>query len=257
MDKFLKKLTALLKPSKQHPAQPKVQAIGLRYKNLIRTICHEVNNQLALIDSASQIAQSEPFCSDLKEQKNLWLKVEKASEKLQVLITNMHAFEILQEPKRINKREVKLIPLIEETLISCRQKAEQKNIKLVLITGIDEETKIIADPQLLIKACLKKILKNALEYTPVASSIRIKTKLSDSFVSIDIEDEGEGLPKRTLENLHGYDFMNESASHASTRGEALSLSIIKLILEEHQGKLEVHSKDKGTLIRLKIPSIID
>lgn len=100
-----------------------------------------------------------------------------------------------------------------------------------------------------IKQVLINIIKNAIEAMPSGGSIHIKTyRAEDGFASIEIKDEGVGIPKDRLYRLGEPFYSNKE------KGTGLGMMISYKIIEDHKGSIQLFSEEgKGTTVQIKLP----
>ncbi|MBU1917428.1 ATP-binding protein, partial [bacterium] len=80
--------------------------------------------------------------------------------------------------------------------------------------------------------------------------IKISTSFEELHVIVKVEDNGNGMPERTLESIFDPFFTTKRAKG----GTGLGLSIAYRIIEEHQGSISVTSKlGEGSVFTIKIP----
>ncbi len=81
-------------------------------------------------------------------------------------------------------------------------------------------------------------------------TIRISTSADDETLTVQVEDDGEGMSERTLSSIFDPFFTTKRAKG----GTGLGLSIAYRIIEEHQGTISVSSKPGvGTAFTIRIP----
>lgn len=130
---------------------------------------------------------------------------------------------------------------------------------------IDSEHKIISDmnePVLingdrgLIKQALRVFLDNSIKYTPAAGSIKLNSRAVDRKALITIDDTGIGIAKEDLPYIFNRFYKSDKARTRENGGAGLGLSIAKLIIEKHQGKIHVDSSlGQGTRVLIMLPGI--
>jgi len=97
-----------------------------------------------------------------------------------------------------------------------------------------------------IKRLLNNLIKNAVEATPNRrGEIRITTRHRDGRAILEISDNGPGLSAAAREHLFEMNFTTKR------EGSGLGLVMVKRIVEEHGGTIEVESEEgRGTRFRI-------
>ena len=101
---------------------------------------------------------------------------------------------------------------------------------------------------------IRNILYNAIKYSPVNSTIKIKVNTNDK-ISIFIEDNGIGIPSDDQKHIFKRFFRAKNALHF--QGTGIGLNIVKHHIEELGGSISFKSiENKGTIVNVKIPIIV-
>jgi two-component system phosphate regulon sensor histidine kinase PhoR len=104
-----------------------------------------------------------------------------------------------------------------------------------------------------LKHAFKRILGNALRYTPADGTVTVRSNDSNGDLLIEIIDTGIGISKDVLPRIFERFYRQDVAG--TTRGLGLGLPIAKTIIERHQGRIEVESEEgKGSTFRIILPS---
>lgn len=116
------------------------------------------------------------------------------------------------------------------------------------------------DSRLLAQA-FGNVIKNAAEAIEAADRadgkpgvIRISAMRRDSWITVDVTDNGKGLPRENRQRLL------EPYMTTREKGTGLGLAIVKKIVEDHGGRLELHDAPadfhggRGAMIRLVLPT---
>lgn len=88
------------------------------------------------------------------------------------------------------------------------------------------------------------ILDNAVSYTPEYGHISISAKIEKRYLSIEVSDDGPGIPDAEKPNIFGRFYRGDS-SHTDKDHYGLGLSIAKEIIELHGGRIAVSDSSGG------------
>jgi K+-sensing histidine kinase KdpD len=95
--------------------------------------------------------------------------------------------------------------------------------------------------------CLNEIIDNALKFSPPKSQIEIYCYQNENWVVFEVNDEGSGFPEKTLRNP----FQLFASDGHSDQQIGLSLALVKLIMDSHNGKIEIdNNKNGGAMVKL-------
>jgi len=112
--------------------------------------------------------------------------------------------------------------------------------------------RIFADKEKL-EQVMKNLVENAIKYSPEGGLIRVHGEIAGDYYQISVEDEGIGMTPDEVEKVFEK-FYRAKRIHRKIGGTGLGMSIVKYIVEAHEGKVWVESEyGKGTTVRFTIP----
>lgn len=94
----------------------------------------------------------------------------------------------------------------------------------------------------LIKQLMRILLDNAIKYTPEGGSITLGAKSDGKNCILSVQDTGEGISGEDLPKIFDRFYRCDTARRSQTSGHGLGLSIARIIVVAHGGKLKVRSK---------------
>lgn len=150
----------------------------------------------------------------------------------------------------LQKEYLNLSAIISEVMDFYDVLAEEKSQHLNL--AIDENIMIYADKSLISQAIVN-LFTNAVKYTPEKGHIRISLTADKnvSFAEFIIHDSGRGVPEEELDKITQR-FYRLEKHRAVENGNGLGLSMVKAIVEAHQGKL-IFENDIGLKAIIRLP----
>lgn len=146
---------------------------------------------------------------------------------------------------------VQLDEILNEVLSDAQVLADMKSQKIEVIEL--NPVKINGDRMRLYQLFFN-IIDNSIRYGFESGSIWISLKSSDKWNLVEIRDNGPGISADDLPHIFDRFFRAQKDRARKTGGSGLGLSICQLIVQSHDGKIEVESDaGKGTIFRLKFP----
>ena len=126
---------------------------------------------------------------------------------------------------------------------------EAKGIGLSYSNYVDEDVRIIADPEQL-KRVVNNIVGNSVKYLDKQRGmIHVRVKDVGDFVQVEIEDNGRGIAARDLPYIFDRFYRADASRNSMTGGSGIGLSIARKIVEDHGGKIWATSKESiGTVM---------
>ena len=125
--------------------------------------------------------------------------------------------------------------------------------------GFEVEESIAADlPSVLadqeaVEGAVANILGNAVKYSSEHKAIRLAVEQRGTEVVVEVADRGIGLPAGEEERI--FEQFHRGANAANTAGTGLGLSLVKSVVEAHEGRVEAANRPEGgSVFRLYFPA---
>jgi CHASE2 domain-containing sensor protein/signal transduction histidine kinase len=151
--------------------------------------------------------------------------------------------------------EFDLVNTIENSIDSLNAQAKAKNIN---IEFVDFDPLWIKGNAELMERALTNLLSNSIKYSPDKSDINIKLFQKEDIIQIDIIDQGYGIDAAELPHIFKRFHRQKSSEVSGNKGAGLGLNFVKVVIEKHQGEINVSSeKGKGTTFSITLPSILE
>jgi heavy metal sensor kinase len=148
---------------------------------------------------------------------------------------------------QINKQKVSLEPLIDESLKQFHSLIVDKEMKVTFKGNETDEYLIDADPDLL-KQVFINLVENAVKYGLPASEIRIRIVPGQNRkTEINISNFCEYIPPESLSKLFDRFYRLETSRNSNLGGVGLGLSVVKSIINLHEGEISVDYSDENKI----------
>lgn len=219
------------------------------WKDLARTVAHEIKNPLTPIKlSAQQLASAKKSGSKaLEEQFEIALaNIIKNADRLDALASEFSRFGRLPQKEMI---PVDITSVLSEALEPCLSGATAAGIEIV--KNFDSSLPHISgDPESLLRM-MGNLINNAMEAMPKGGVLTVSAGVNeDSMVAISVEDTGEGIKQELKDSL----FKPYVTSKAG--GTGLGLVVVKEVVSSHDGELTVTSEPgRGTIFTITFPAL--
>jgi two-component system phosphate regulon sensor histidine kinase PhoR len=123
----------------------------------------------------------------------------------------------------------------------------------VQIEGEQNAVCVAADPDIL-ELALLNLLDNACKYSTPPAHIVIQIAQDKEIAKICIHDRGIGIPPGDLEHIFERFYTVDKAHSRRLGGAGLGLSLVKTIIDKHQGNISVSSAlGEGTRFLIELP----
>jgi two-component system, NtrC family, sensor histidine kinase PilS len=220
-------LTQVRRLEREVRVQDRLAAVG----RLSAAIAHEVRNPLTSIAGCASLLAEMPDLND--EHRRLLQIVTRESERLNGIITDFLAYS---RTKKYIFDNVDLLPLLEDTLTLLEQRLEAQS------TGIRVERRYSADPVIAladgdrIKQVFWNFCENAVRAMKHGGTLSVGIeKIADDW-QFTFSDTGPGMSPQMVEKIF------EPFQSQFEGGTGLGLAIVYQIVQAHEGKVWVRSK---------------
>ncbi len=235
------KMTSDLKTSQQKLIQAERLAA---WQDVARRVSHEIRNALTPIQLSIRRLQNKFYPDDKPQKDNSLITIQEEVESLRRISEEFSEFARMPQIK-LGKEDLNEIIRSLTTFI----KAAPGSISIRL--NLDENLSPVHLDRSQFRRALHNLIKNSMEACEgkeSATEIFIETKKienADQSVKIKIRDFGTGMEPETLKKIFEPYFTTKK------RGMGLGLSIVKRIIEDHNGKINFTSTPgKGTCVEI-------
>lgn len=117
----------------------------------------------------------------------------------------------------------------------------------------DNRYQVLADAAM-IKQSIRIIVQNAARYSASQTTISFNVSCDENTVRVSVEDEGMGMSEAAATHIFERFWRADNARIESNEGSGLGLSIAKWIVDNHDGSIEVLSREGiGTRFTIVLP----
>jgi signal transduction histidine kinase/ligand-binding sensor domain-containing protein/DNA-binding response OmpR family regulator len=218
--------------------------------NFFTLVAHEIRTPVSLI-----IATLEKIMDSVKSlpdtvQDSLHI-INHNSQRLLSLVNQLLDFRKAEEKSfLINFALHNIYGLLKNLYDRFKPVMEQQNIAFSLDME-NREISAVADAEAL-TTIVSNLLTNALKFTK--DSIKISATSSREHIYIKVIDNGEGIAKENIRKIF-QPFFQVTQNCKSGTGTGIGLSLVKFLVDAHDGKIEIDSiPGKGTAFTVILPN---
>ena len=231
-------------------ALKKEQQLNELKSRFISMASHEFRTPLSAINTSAILIdkQNEPGKEEKREK--YVGKIKKNVKNLVVILNDFLSLSKLEEGNiTVHGELFDLIDfskkLIEEIKITT--KVGQN----IIFSSLESKVFIKLDPKL-VRHILLNLLSNSIKYSPEDSQINFKIKENSTHVSIEIKDQGIGIPKEEQKQL--FERFFRARNTYNIEGTGIGLNIVKQYVELMNGTIDFKSQmNNGSTFKVKWP----
>jgi signal transduction histidine kinase len=217
----------------------------------LAAMAHDIRTPIFSIMGYSQLLLQRP---DMSEEHTLSMlqTIERSARHISEMVNDLLELSRFSTGRvQLEHQSVDLPTLIEEAIEQLELQATTKMIDVNL--NINNSIPAIeADPARLKQAILN-LIDNAIKYNRPNGSVDITLTCNESSVELSVHDTGSGIPSDELDSIFDSFYRIHDSEH-DEGGIGLGLTIVRQIIEAHNGKIRVESElGVGSTFSLRLP----
>ena len=221
-----------------------------KQSDIVAEMVHELRTPLSALSAAIHLLQR----PELEEEQRSKIRQTLSNEvqRLNELTTNFLELSRLESGRvRFEREPVLLEGLVRECLEIMRLQAD--SVGVLLETDIDRTLSPLMGDRTQLKRLLLNLITNAIKYNRKGGWVRISLHQKEDDALLMVSDNGKGIPAKSIPNLFRR-FYRVPEEEGLISGTGLGLAIAKRIAQNHNGEIEVDSKDgEGTTFMVILP----
>ena len=242
-----------------------ILALWLVYKNMRREILlaqiksefvsnvsHEIRTPLAMISIFAETLFEGRISEESKKQ-SYYKMINDEAIRLNKTVNKILNFSRIESGKR--KFYFEPIDLQRITDSSLNEYKTQLDLNNFHYTYHKQEKipLVLADKGALSEA-INNLIDNAVKYSTVKKEIVIKSFTKNNYVIVSIQDFGIGIPEKYQNDIFDKFYRVPNNDIHNTKGTGLGLTLVKHIIDAHNGKIVLKSaENKGSTFTLYFP----
>ena len=221
--------------------------------DFINNMTHELKTPIATISLSSEMIMRLEAEDDLNKAKKYAGIIFKENKRLETQVERVLNISTLDtENTTLNKISLNFHELLFEVKETFDFNQVANGGKILIENNASVFT-IQADP-IHITNVVYNLLDNAVKYCTTKPVISITTKNERNHLVIEIKDNGIGIRKEDLKMIFNKFYRVSTGNIHDIKGFGLGLFYVKLIINEHNGSIDVESKiGEGSTFTIKLP----
>jgi signal transduction histidine kinase len=195
---------------------------------------------------------------DLRGKQREYLqRVRENTERLTRMITNLLDLSRIESgTQQVQRVPCRLFELVEQVTRQFEPAATARHLTLDVVCD-DPTTRILADQDKFVQI-LTNLLDNAIKFTPAGGKVTVSVSSPDTnHTVLSVTDTGMGISAEAMGKLFEPFYQASKSSDVQAKGLGLGLSIVKNLVEMHDGTISVSSEPGvGSEFRIVLPALV-
>lgn len=217
-------------------------------KTLVTDISHQLKTPISALKSCFAMAMES---SSPEEKESFLMRCGMQIDKLESLSAALIQISRLESNMVTLQPEwVSLADLLVAAVNTVYLKAAEKDMEIVTAEFSDET--LFLDKKWMSEA-IANLLDNAIKYSPSHSPIHLRVQKRQSFLRIEVEDHGIGIPNVEKNQIFQRFYRGSHEIVKNQDGSGVGLYLSRRIVEDSGGTLSVFSSEEGSRFVLQLP----
>ncbi len=220
--------------------------------NFMSTVSHEFKSPLTSIRQLAEMLVRSRVPSPERQQK-YYTTILQQSERLSHLIDNILDFSKMEEGQKIfHFEKADITPVVKEMVESFQKITSDEGFQISL--SIPEPLPDVVFDREAMEQVIHNLLDNACKYAGESRTIEVQLFPKGSKIVISVRDQGIGIRKEDQDKIFSRFYRAGEELTQTVKGSGIGLTIVKQIVEAHQGDITVESSPgKGSIFNVTLP----
>jgi len=220
-------------------------------RDFVANVSHELKTPVGAMQLLAEALQD--AVDDPEAAARFTSRIQHESARMARLVTELLELSRVQGAEATPEPvDVEIDRIILDALDRARTGAAAKNI-FINVTG--ERGLVTYGSESQLATALGNLIDNAINYSPVDTTVTIETGNGGAELTVSVTDEGIGIAEADLDRIFERFYRADPARSRATGGTGLGLAIVKHIAGNHGGRVYVSSTPgTGSTFTLLLPS---
>ena len=236
-------------------AKEAAEAASRAKDHFLSVLSHELRTPLTPVLAAVSLIESQPSMSQQELRGQVQMIRRNVETEARLVDDLLDLTRIARGKVRLHFEVVDVHAVVRNVIEMLQPEMTEKDISVTMALRA-KSSHVWADSGRL-QQILLNVLSNSVKFTPSEGSITVRTTNDNGSISIAVTDSGVGIEPDVLPRLFQAFEQGEQTITRQFGGLGLGLSIVKSLVEMHEGKISATSegKDRGATFTLTLRTV--
>jgi signal transduction histidine kinase len=229
------------------------EELAAQRARFVSGVSHELRTPLAQIRLYLETLRLGRFRTEAQRERSLE-QIDRETRRLAHLVENVLRFSRrgTQGPDDLARESVDIAGEVQDVASEFALLAAAK--RATIMVDVRSHPKALMVPGTL-RQIVINLLDNAVKYGPPEQTIRVSVDGGASEASVEVIDEGPGIPPSEREVVFQPFRRGRSAASSGAGGSGIGLTIVREIVVAHGGMVSIADSDRGARVVVELPCV--
>jgi PAS domain S-box-containing protein len=236
-------------------ARTALEAADRQKDEFLAMLAHELRNPLAPIRNAMELL-TRMIPAESRIQSALGMTKRQVAQLSRLVDDLLDVSRITQRRIELKRSTIDLPSVIAHAVETVEPLLKEKQLEISITTSSYHPLHVNGDPARLTQ-CVVNVLTNAAKYTDAGGTIRVETSARNHSAIIEIADNGAGIAPDLLPRIFDLFVQGDRTLDRSQGGLGIGLSVVKRLVEMHDGEVVARSAGlgRGSAFEIRLPLV--
>ncbi|WP_461067199.1 sensor histidine kinase [Streptomyces pseudoechinosporeus] len=233
-----------------HGALHARQESETRVRQFVADASHELRTPLASIRGYAELTRRgrEETGPDTRHALG---RIESEAGRMTGLVEDLLLLARLDAGRPLSYEHTDLSPLVVDAVSDARAAGREHNWRLEL----PDEPAVVQADAARIQQVMVNLFANARTHTPPGTTVTARVHRRGSWVCLDVQDDGPGIPPDLLPRVFERFARGDSSRSRASGSTGLGLAIVQAVVAAHDGAVTVDSVPGRTVFTVHLPAL--
>jgi len=221
-------------------------------KDFVANVSHELKTPIGALALLTEALTTTADPSALSLIERIHNQVDRATR----TIDDLMMLSLIEDGADLSAESADIASLVAGAIERISEAAAQSGVE-VIAAGLDagaEPAGVVRGSTVQLESAVFNLLDNAVKYSEPGGTVRVSVDCSGDQVEVSVQDHGIGIPEAEQDRVFERFYRVDGARSRDTGGTGLGLSMVRHVVINHDGELELSSREgAGSVFTIRLP----